>query len=85
MPDTHDADQRLSALRERLAAATRERIRAEHSRDAARAAADKARATLAEQFGVATVDEARAKLHQLTGELNRTLIDLESDLDRIGA
>ncbi len=85
MPDATDADQRLRQLRDRLQAASRERIRAEQNRDAALAAAKQARQALADQFGVTTVEQARAKLHHLTGELNRCLLDFEADLERIGA
>ncbi len=80
-----DLDEQVRLVRERIAAAQRARARAEHDRDAAKARADQAAATLRAEFGVSTVDDAKARLADLTAELTATLDALRADLDAIGA
>jgi len=80
-----DYDTRIRELRSRIAAAQRARARAEHERDAATAAAHRARTALAEEFGVTTPDEARLALDVLRGDLEDHLNALAADLDEIGA
>jgi hypothetical protein len=75
----------LHALRERIAAAARERVRAEHARDAAAARALQARAALLDGWGVSTVDDARRVLAELNGRLAAEMADLTAELDKIGA
>lgn len=71
-------------VRGRIAAAQRARSRAEMERDAAQAAADKARKQLTDEFDVATVDNAQAMLAKLQNELAQAVNDLRGQLDDIG-
>ncbi len=81
----NDLDERIRALRERIATHQRIRARAEHERDAAKAALERARTALAEEFEVHTADDARAALATFETELANQINALEGDLDRMGA
>ncbi len=80
-----DLDTRIRALRGRVTTAQYERVRANHQRDAAQAAADDARAKLARDFGVTTAEQARAKLAELEQQLDTALAALDRDLAELGA
>lgn len=79
-----DLDQAVAALKERIAAAQRARARAEHERDAAQARADTAREQLQRDFGVSTVDDAKAMLARLETELSNAVTQLRVALTEIG-
>lgn len=79
-----DLEAQVLAVRSRIAAAQRARSRAEMERDAAQAAADKARKQLADEFGVSSVEDAQAMLRTLQDELGQAVTDLRSQLDDIG-
>lgn len=79
-----DLDRAVTELKERIAAAQRARARAEHERDAAQARADSAREQLHRDFGVSTVDDARAMLDQLETELSTAVAQLRATLNEIG-
>ncbi len=81
---TADTEQQLRQLRDRIRAATEARIRAEHSRDAAKAQADRARQALADEFGVHTVADAKTMHAALTDQLHAGIADLNAALERIG-
>lgn len=83
-PAGTDLDADVAALKTRLAAAQRARIRAEGERDAAKAAADAARDQLARDFGVHTVDEAKAMLARLEAELAAEVAAISAALDELG-
>ncbi len=79
-----DLDNQVTALKSRLAAAQRTKLRAEGERDAATATAAQARAQLAEEFGVTTVDEAKAMLAGLETDLAAQLDQIRAALDEVG-
>lgn len=79
-----DLEAEVLAVRGRIAAAQRARSRAEMERDAAQAAADKARRQLAAEFGVESVEDAQAMLAKLQDELAQAVGDLRTQLDDIG-
>lgn len=72
------------ALQARVNTAQKERNRAEGTRDAALAAADRARADLEHDFGVRTAAEAKTLLDQLTTELAHLADQVSTALDEIG-
>jgi len=80
-----DLDTAVTALKTRLAAAQRARVRAEGERDAAAASAEAARTQLAAEFGVRTVEEAQTMLRELDTSLADELAALAAALDEIGA
>lgn len=84
MTTTADLDTQLTDLKTRLAAATRARVRAEAERDSAIAAAGTAAGQLREEFGITTVEEARAMLTRLESDLGTMLHELRQALDEIG-
>ncbi len=79
------AEDRLRELRDLAGQLTRERVRAEHARDAAQAQADRARRALGEEFGVLTVADAKAMLEDLTAAFDREVDALQTALDSLGA
>jgi uncharacterized membrane-anchored protein len=74
----------ITALQQRIAAAHRDRIRAEGARDAAQAAAATARAQLRTDFGVNTAQQAQELLGQLNEELTEIAAQISAALDKIG-
>jgi hypothetical protein len=74
----------IHALRARITAAQHTRVRAEHDRDIAQMQAQQATAALAAEFGVSTVDDARARLDELRTELAHEIQALQADLDAMG-
>lgn len=79
-----DAEAEVLALRGRITAAQRARVRAEHERDAAQAVANQARDRLASEFGVSTQDQARVLLAKLTADRDAALAELKAKLDAAG-
>ena len=82
---TNTLDDQVAALKARLAAATRDRARAEHAHDAATAAEQAVRARLRQEFNVDTVEQARALLTDTETQLATVVGDLNTTLDDIGA
>lgn len=80
-----DLDAQVAVLAERLSVARRSNARADAELDAARATRDNVVATLTKEFGVATPDEARAKLEQLESELAAEIDALRQALDAMEA
>lgn len=80
-----DLDETLRALRNRIDAAARARVRAEHERDAATAQARRASTALQEEFGVSTVDQARVMLDELRSRYTAEITTLTEALDKAGA
>jgi hypothetical protein len=78
-------DDPIQALRDRIAAAQRQRLRAEHTRDAATAAAHTAAQTLRDEFGVETAEQAKTCLAELRRSLADELATITAALDEIGA
>jgi len=78
-----DLDAAVTAAKDRLTAARRDRVRAEHELDAATAAAERARATLSAEFGVDTVAAAKKMLAKLEAELETALATVETDLGKV--
>lgn len=74
----------VTALQARLAAAQRERNRAEGARDTAKSVAEAARDELQRDYGVTTVAEGEALLSQLRDELEDLAKTIASKLDEIG-
>lgn len=79
-----DLDGQITAIKTRLATAQRAKLRAEAEREAAQTAADTARRQLAEEFGVTSVDDARAMLGGLETELASQLDTIRAALDEAG-
>ena len=79
-----DYEAQIAALRARITAAQRERIRNEHARDAAQASAQQARQRLADEFGVEDLVAARALHARLEQELAETIQNLTAALDDLG-
>jgi chromosome segregation ATPase len=80
-----DYDTQIRTLQDRLSTAQRQRIRAEHERDQAQAAADAARTRLTTEFGVTDLDAAHQLLDKLRAELETHLAELAARLDELGA
>lgn len=77
-------EQSLADVQARITAAERARIKAEHERDSAQAAATQLRAELQRDFGVSTAVEAEAKLIILRAELADIVEQLRAALDSAG-
>ncbi len=75
-----DVEQAVRTVRERIAAAQRRRARAEAEHDAAAAKAAQIRQALLDEFGVTSVEEARAMLTKVDTDLTTALYDLEQAL-----
>lgn len=76
-------DQQVSDLKARIEVATRNKIRAEHDQEAARKAADTALDRLKTEYGVSTVDEAKAKMLDMQSELNELISQTRQSLSEI--
>lgn len=68
----------------RLESVQRAHVRAEHDRETASAAVAQARASLIQEFGVSTSEEAKLKLAQLEQEVQSSIDALDSKLNQIG-
>lgn len=79
-----DAEPEILAIRSRIAAAQRAQARAEHERDAAKAAADAARDRLADEFGVTDTASAHVLLARLEAQRDAALAQLKTELDQAG-
>lgn len=77
-------DERIAALKARITAATRARIRAEHARDAAEAAYTEARQQLTDEFHITDATQARRMLADLQNQLNTEIDRLTTTLDNLG-
>ncbi len=77
--------EQVADIQARMDAAQRERLRAEGSRDAAKAAAEKAAADLDRDFGITTAEQAQAMLDTLRAELMEIVEQLRQALDEAGA
>lgn len=75
-----DFDAHVAQLTQKLAEARRAQARADHEVDAAQAAKESAQAKLEANFGVTTVDQARAKLAELEQHLADTITALTTEL-----
>lgn len=75
-----DLEAAVAARTAQIEAARRARLRAEGERDAALAAAENARARLAAEFGVRTVEQAAAVREQLQAQLREQIATLDSEL-----
>jgi hypothetical protein len=71
-------------LRQRITAAERNRLRAEHERDSAQTVAAQALTRLQAEFGVSTEDEAQALLADLTAQRDAAFAELTARLDQAG-
>ncbi len=80
-----DLDEQIRSVRDRIAAAQRARVRAEHERDAADAAATRAAQALRTEFGIDTPEQARTRLAELSQLLTDELAAITAELDQIGA
>lgn len=76
-------DQEVSDLKTRIEAATRQKIRAEHDQETARQAADSALERLKAEYGVSTVDEAKALMLSMQEELTSLISQTRQSLGEI--
>lgn len=76
--------EQVADLQNRIAAAQRERMRAEAAHDAAKASAAQARADLERDFGVRTAAEAQRRLADLTTELELIIAGISEELNKVG-
>lgn len=81
----NDIDTAIRTIKERINRAQRERVRAEHERDTAQRTLTEVGARLLDEFGAATVEQARTELARLETELTDTTRRLSEALDEIGA
>lgn len=79
-----DLDGQIAAIKTRLANAQRAKLRAEAEQAAAQTAADNARRQLADEFGVTSVDDAKAMLAGLESDLAAQLEQIRAALDEAG-
>lgn len=77
-------EQQLAAITARITAAQRAQVRAEAERDAAQAAAAKAKEELQRDFGVGTAEEANDLLIIMRAELAEIVARLTTSLDAAG-
>lgn len=76
-------DNEVSELKARIELATRRKLRAEADRDGARKAANAALKELTDQFGVGSVDEAKALALKMQAELNGAVAKVRQSLDSL--
>lgn len=76
-----DLERQVATLTEALADARRRNARAAAEHDAAAARAAEAREVLQAEFGVSTVEQAKAMLAQLEAELGQQVDGLRAALD----
>ncbi len=76
--------EQVADLQNRIAAAQRERMRAEAAHDAAKASAAQARDQLEREFAVRTAEQAQAKLAALTAELETIAAGIAAELEKAG-
>lgn len=76
-----DLERQVATLTDALGAARRNRARADAEHDAAAARATEARELLKAEFGVSTVEEAKAMLAGLEAELGEQVAALRAALE----
>lgn len=76
-------DAEVSELKARVELATRQRLRAEADRDGARKAANTALKKLTDEFGVSSVDEAKALMIKMQAELSAHVSEARQALDSL--
>lgn len=81
---TTGLDTAVADIKDRIATAQRNRVRAEAERDAAAAVAATARRQLADEFGVDTIDQARDTLTRLEHDLAEQVRLMTTALDETG-
>lgn len=74
-------DNQIRDIKERIGAAQRQQAKAQHQRDAAVATVRESMAALAREFGVTTIEEARALLTTLETNLAAQVRELQAALD----
>lgn len=77
------ADDDIRAIRARVEQAHALRGRREAERDAAQATLNRAAGELKTEFGVTTLEEARAMRTQLEGELSAQVKAISDELERV--
>lgn len=80
---TNPLDAQVTAVKDRLTAAARQRARAEHAHDAAVEAERAVRAELADEFGVTEVEDARSTLAELEGQVSDLVAEITAELDQL--
>lgn len=76
-------DAEVNELKARVELATKRKMRAEADLDAAEAAKAKALKELADQFGVTSVEDAKALMLRMQQELTDSMAEVRQSLDRI--
>ena len=71
-------------IQTRIEAAQRARVKSEQDKDRASASVDQIRRTLDSEFGVTTIEDARAVLTKLEDELSEEIKAVQAALDEIG-
>lgn len=79
-----DIEQHLASLRDRVQKATQEEARNDILRERAVSERDEALASLKNDFGLNSVEEAEAELVSLKAELLEKTAELEKTLDSMG-
>ena len=76
-----DLDTQIAQLKAQVESATAARYRAEAAKEAAERSKDKALATLSDQFGLDSMDDARGKLSELEATLALKVAQATAILD----
>lgn len=79
-----ETEQQISQLREQVTQAQQEQARAEVARDEARKEAEATLRTLQEEFGVSSVEEARALEDRLEADLSSEVARVRGLLEEAG-
>ncbi len=79
-----DLTDKVRDIQVKIEAAQRARVRAEQDRESAIAVVTKARDALKQEFGVSTVEEAKAALARLEHEVQASIAEIDSKLSEIG-
>lgn len=80
-----DLDKQAQDLKDRIAAAVRNRARAEHEHDAAHAQAEQIRERLQREFAVVTVADAKRLLAEFQTNYADSITRLRAALDQLEA
>lgn len=78
-----DIDQQVREIKAKIEVAQRTRFRAEADRDAAEVARSNALAKLKEDYGVSTVDEAKAVMADMRAELDELISQTRQSLNEL--
>jgi NADP-dependent 3-hydroxy acid dehydrogenase YdfG len=76
-------EQQVQEIKNKIATAQKKQVRAEHVYDSAKAAVEKIKDRLKDEFGVETVEEAQAMLSNLEVELNKSLESAREALSKV--